>query len=139
MVKKDQEILHSGKIVDMTPETFLVEIESESACASCHAASLCGLSESKKKIVEVPAQLGFEPGEEVWVIMKRSLGMKAVTIAYVIPLIVLVVGLFAGLMGGLPEVVAGISAICAVALYYLIIYLRRDKLYNDYTFYIKKK
>ena len=63
-------IRHTGKIVDFTPEKISVEIISEAACASCHAAQFCGMSESKKKIVEVPAQLGFEPGEEVWVIMK---------------------------------------------------------------------
>ncbi|MBP5571339.1 MAG: SoxR reducing system RseC family protein [Bacteroidales bacterium] len=135
----DNEIIHHGRIVDMTPETFLVEIITESACATCHAASLCGMSEAKKKIVEVPAKLGFEPGEEVWVVMKKTMGMKAVTIAYVFPLLVLVVLLFACILGGLPEIVAGITAIAGVGLYYFLIYLMRDRLYNDSTFYIKKK
>ena len=136
---KDQEIFHSGKIVDITPETISVEIISESACASCHAASLCGLSESKKKIVEVPAALGYEPGEEVWVIMKKTMGLKAVTVGYVLPLAVLMAVLLACIFCGVSELTSGLTAIAAVALYYLVVYIFRDKLRNDYTFYIKKK
>ena len=132
-------IRHTGKIVGFTPETISVEIISEAACASCHAAQLCGMSESKKKIVEVPARLGFEPGEEVWVIMKRSMGTKAVTVGYVFPLIALVLVLIACLLAGLPELVAGIAGIMAVGIYYFMIWLLRDNLRNTYTFYIKKK
>ena len=132
-------IHHSGRIVDFTPEKISVEIISEAACASCHAAQFCGMSESKKKIIEVPAQLGFEPGEEVWVIMKRSMGTKAVTVGYVFPLIALVLVLLACLLAGLPELVAGITSIMAVGMYYFMIWLMRDKLRDTYTFYIKKK
>lgn len=135
----DQEIRHTGKIVDFTPEKISVEIISEAACASCHAAQLCGMSESKTKIVEVPAQLGYEPGEEVWVIMKKSMGTKAVTVGYVFPLIALVLVLLASLLAGLSELVTGLAAILAVGIYYFIIWLLRDKLKNTYTFYIKKK
>ena len=123
----------------MTPDTFSVEIISESACASCHAASLCSLSESKKKIVEVPAQLGFEPGEEVWVVMKKSMGIKAVTLGYVFPLAVLIGALLGFIVAGANEITAGLLAIGAVAVYYIVLWLRRDKLRNEYTFYIKKK
>ena len=132
-------IRHTGKIVDFTPETISVEIISEAACASCHAAQLCGMSESKTKIVDVPAQLGYEPGEEVWVIMKKSMGVKAVTVGYVLPLVVLVVVLLACLLAGASELVSGLSAIGAVGVYYLVIWLFRNKLRNTYTFYIKKK
>ena len=134
-----EEIRHTGKIVDFTPETIKVEIISEAACASCHAAQLCGMSESKTKIIEVPAQLGYEPGDEVWVIMKKSMGTKAVTVGYVLPLLVLVVVLLTCLVAGVSELVSGLAAIGAVCLYYFVIWLLRDKLRNTYTFYIKKK
>ena len=139
MVKKEEEILHSGRIVEMTPQTISVEIISESACASCHAASLCRMSESKTTIVEGPAQLGYEPGEEVWVIMKKSMGIKAVTLGYVFPLAILVGVLMGCLVSGANEITSGLLAIGAVAVYYIVLWLRRDKLRNEYTFYIKKK
>lgn len=134
-----EEIRHSGRITDITPEIITVEIISESACASCHAAQLCGMSGSRKKLVEVPAEPGYEPGEEVWVNMKRTMGTKAVTVAYVIPLAVLMAVLLVCIFIGLPEIWSGLSAIGAVGLYYIAIYLLRNKLKTDYTFYIKKK
>ena len=40
----DEEIRHSGKIVDINPSTIVVEIIAEEACGSCSAACLCGMS-----------------------------------------------------------------------------------------------
>ena len=47
-------ISHRGRVVEITPEMTSVEIISESACASCHAKGLCGLGESKSKLVQLP-------------------------------------------------------------------------------------
>lgn len=135
----EKEISHSGKIVEITPQQIVVEIVSESACASCHASALCGMAEIQHKRIELPAQLGYSPGEEVWVNLKRTMGMKAVWIAYVLPLVVLVAGIL--IMGalGAGELVCGLASLGLVAVYYLIVFLFRNKLKNEYTFYIKKK
>ena len=135
----EEEIRHSGKVVEITPSQITVEIISESACSSCHAASMCGMSEIKKKHVSVPAALGYEVGDEVWVNLKRSMGMKAVWIAYVLPLVLLVVDILAVSALGAGELACGASALAVIALYYLIIYLLRGRLKNEYIFYIKKK
>lgn len=134
------DISHSGKITEITPEVITVEIVSESACSSCHAASLCSLSESEKKMVQVPFDFReWSLGEEVDVCLKKSMGYKAVWISYVAPLIIL----FAVILGcgaaGIGELFGGLAGIGAVALYYFVIFLFRDKLRNEYTFYINKK
>ncbi len=133
------EIRHSGKIIDITPSEIIVEIVSKSACSSCHAASLCGMSEMEKKRIEVPATMGYEIGEEVWVNLKRSMGMKAVWIAYVLPLFLLIADILILSATGASELLCGLSAIGVIAIYYLGVYLLRNKLKNEYTFYIKKK
>ena len=135
----EEEISHSGRVVEITPSEIIVEIVSESACSSCHAAAMCGMSEMKKKRISVPASSGYETGDEVWVNLKRSMGMKAVWVAYACPLILLVAVILAASAAGAGEVVCGLSALLAVALYYLTIYLLRGRLKNEYTFYIKKK
>lgn len=134
-----EEISHSGRIVKIDSELITVEIVSESACASCHAAALCGMAEAKSKLVEVPSELGYSVGEEVWINMKKTMGMKAVAVAYVYPLFVLVAALLICIATGVGELSSGLAAIGAVALYYCVIYLLRGKLKNEYTFYIKKK
>ena len=140
MSSAPKEISHSGRIVEITPSFTTVEILSESACSTCHAAGLCGVSESKTKAVQVPTTLGgWSVGQEVDVVLKRSMGHKAVWIAYVGPLLVLVAVMLAGLGLGLSEPLAGLLGIGAVAVYYLVVWLLRDSLRKEYTFYIKEK
>ncbi len=135
-----REISHEGRIVEINPSFTTVEIVSSSACSSCHAAGLCGISESKTKAIQVPTTLGnWEVGQTVDVILKRSMGHKAVWIAYVIPLLVLLAVLLLLLKAGASEPVSGLGGIAAVALYYFVIWLLRDSLRKDYSFYIKAK
>lgn len=131
------EISHKGKIVSVTRECTQVEIISESACASCHASSLCGMSEAKKKVVEVATKEGFVTGQDVTVVMKESMGQKAVMIAYIGPLVVFVAVLMTLLGLGVNELASGLAGIGAGALYYLIVWLMRDKLAKGYRFEIK--
>ena len=133
-------VTHSGRITAITPEKITVEIISESACSACHASGLCGLSESKKKEVEVPFTFGdWSVGKEVEVNLKKTMGLKAVWLGYVIPLAVLLAVLLGASAAGVAELACGLVAIASVAVYYLIIYLFRDKLRNEYSFYIKEK
>ena len=136
-----ESVSHKGRIIGLTPKTTSVEIISESACSSCHAKGLCGMSEHSSKVIEVPSDpfVIYGLGEEVNVVLKASMGHKAVFIAYVGPLIVLTAVLL-GLLGlGVAELVAGVSAFAAIAVYYLFIWLLRDRLKSEYVFKIEKQ
>ena len=135
-----QEIAHKGRVKSVTPEWTVVEIVSESACASCHAAALCGMSEGKVKDVQVPTRGwdSFEPGQEVSVVLKASMGHKAVWIAYVAPLLVMLAALLASLSLGCGELAAGLVAIGATALYYIGVWMMRRRLQNEYVFEIRE-
>ncbi|MBR4134498.1 MAG: SoxR reducing system RseC family protein [Bacteroidales bacterium] len=133
-------VSHRGKVVQVTPESTTVEIISSSACSACHASGVCGMSEYTKKAVEVPTRAweNFTPGEEVNVVLKASMGHKAVWLAYVLPLLVLVAVLMGTLALGAGELTAGLGAIAGVALYYLFLWLFRDRLRNEYVFTIER-
>lgn len=139
MSKSD--ISHEGRIVEITPEFTTVEILSVSACASCSAKSLCGLSETATKAVSVPTNpySDYKVGDEVLVMMKKTLGFKAVWISYVIPLLILMILILSlsPVIGH--EIWTALISIAAVAVYYLGIYLFRDRLANDCVFYLKAK
>lgn len=134
-----EEVNHKGRIVRITPQTTTVAIEQHAACSQCHAAGLCGMADVAEKAIEVPTDpyARYGVGDEVEVVLKASMGMKAVWLAYFIPLLVLlaVVLLLSALHVG--EVVTGVCALVAVCLYYLLLYLFRDKLKNEYIFTIK--
>ncbi|MGN1046273.1 MAG: SoxR reducing system RseC family protein [Candidatus Cryptobacteroides sp.] len=139
MAKDD--ISHTGKIIEITPEFTTVEIVSSSACSSCHAKGLCGMSEDKVKTIMIPTDpyASYSAGDEVNVLLKKTMGLKAVWISYVIPLAILMILILSLSAVTVHEVYAGLGAVAGVALYYLGIYLLRDKLSKDFVFYIKEK
>ena len=135
------EIAHTGRIVEITPDFTTVEIIASSACGSCHAKSLCGMSEDQEKVIMVPTN-GFDDykvGDQVQVLTKMTMGLKAVWISYVIPLAVLMI-LILSLSAVLDnEFLCGLLSIAGVAVYYFGIWLFKDRLSNEFVFYIRKQ
>ena len=131
--------MHTGQVVSMTPQTTTVRIVSHSACSECHAAGPRGLSAYTEKAIEVPTapSATYGVGDEVNVVLKATMGLKAVWLAYFLPLVVLL-GVALGLIAlGVGEVAAGLAGLGAVALYYGILWLLRDRLRNEYIFTIQ--
>lgn len=137
-MSSSSEITHKGRIVGITPALTVVEIVSEPACSACHAKGLCGVSESKTRTVTVPtvAGRGFGVGDDVTVSLKASMGHKAVWLAYVAPLAVMVAVLLGSIGAGAGELAAGLFSLVAVAVYYFALWLLRDRLKNEYIFNI---
>lgn len=139
-MSSDKCISHRGRVIEITPEVTRVEIVSESACSACHAKGLCSIADSKSKIIELRTS-GWDTwkvGDEVNVQLKASMGHKAVWIAYMIPLLVLMLVLSVLTSVGVGELYSGLGAIAAVGLYYFVIWLFRSKLQNEYIFNIKQ-
>ena len=138
MAKKN-EITHPGRIVEITPDFTTVEITVSSACSSCHAKGLCGMSEDEDKIIMVPT----DPytlravGDEVTVKTKMTMGLKAVWISYVIPLAVLMILILSLSAVIESEALRALAAIGGVGVYYFFIWLFRERLANEFVFYIK--
>lgn len=135
-----QDVSHKGRIVRITPQTTTVAIEQHGACGSCHAAGLCGMAEATEKAVELPTNpyANYVVGDQVEVVLKASMGMKAVWLAYCIPLVVLLAVILVLFSLGAGEVVSGLSGIGAVGIYYFLLWLFRDRLRNEYVFTIKE-
>lgn len=137
------EIKHKAKVLEMTPDFTTVEIVVSSACSECHAKGLCGISEEEQKVISLPTDpyATYNVGDEVELCTKRTMGMKAVWISYVIPLMVLMIlilslsKVFAAYEQS--EVIAGLGALAGVAVYYFVIWLLRGRLNNEFVFYIK--
>ena len=138
MAKKN-EIIHDGKIIEITPDFTSVEIVSSSACSSCHAKGLGGMSEEHEKVIMVPTDpySEYAVGDDVKVATKMTMGLKAVWISYVIPLAILMILILSlsSVIGN--EFLMGGVAIAGVAVYYFFIWLFRDRLSDQFEFYIK--
>lgn len=135
-----ESISHKGKIVKMTPQATTVAILSSSACGECHAAGLCSVAEMAGKSIEVAPDpyARYQVGDEVEVLLKASMGFKAVWLAYCIPAVLLLAVVLGLLALGAGEVAASIAGLGAVALYYLLLWVFRGRLQNEYVFTIKR-
>lgn len=135
-----ESISHKGKIVKITPQVTTVAFVQHGACSQCHAAGLCSMGEATEKVVELPTDPynKRKVGDEVEVLLKASMGFKAVYLAYLIPLIILLAAILGLMSLGVGEVVAGLSGIAAVGIYYLLLWLFRGKLQTEYVFTIKR-
>ena len=139
MARKN-EISHQGRIIEINPDYTTVQILVSSACSECHAKALCGMSEAEEKVIMVATDpyTVHEVGDEVTVMTKMTMGLKAVWISYVIPLAVLMI-LILSLSSILDsELLCGVFSIMGVALYYFGIWLFRGRLSNEFVFYIRE-
>ena len=138
MAKKNV-IAHTGRILEITPDFTSVQITVSSACSACHAKGLCGVSEEEEKVIMLPTDpyADYNVGDEVKVMTKMSMGLKAVWISYVIPLAVLMI-LILSLSSVIDnELILGLLSIAGVVLYYLVIWIFRDRLSDEFVFYIE--
>lgn len=125
--------------MSITPQVTTVSILQHAACGECHAAGICGMGDMAEKLVEVPTDpyANHSAGDEVEVLLKASMGLKAVWLCYAIPLVILLGTVVGLLSSGMEEAAAGLIGLAAIGLYYLLLYLFRNRLKNEYIFTIQ--
>jgi sigma-E factor negative regulatory protein RseC len=129
----------SGIVSEITADSIAVNIISVSACSECRAKAMCSAFEQSEKTVFVPnAGQDVQCGDKVNVMMKISMGMKAVLLAYFMPVIIVVAMLLFLLEAGTEELYAGIISLVSLVGYYFVIYLFRERLKKQFDFYIEK-
>ena len=135
-------IKHAGEVIGVEGNKVIVRMSVNSACSGCHAKAVCGVNESKDKIVEVVtlAASEYAVGDSVEVALRqRSMGVTSVMLAYVIPFFVLSLLLYGvSALGGSDEI-AALSALAGVGLYYIGLWLVRDRVRNKIEFTITKQ
>ena len=93
----------------------------------------------------------YKVGDTVEVMVQQKMGWKAVVLAYLLPFFVMLAVMFIGngLLGdgatGLlgdeakREAVLGTVALCAMAVYYLVLGMFKDKLQKEFSFTARKR
>lgn len=134
-------IEHNGVIISqIADDKFLVKIEQQSACASCHAAKLCTAAESKEKLIEaLSTDTTLRTGDNVVVYGRTSLGYKALTLSVVIPLVISLLTLLIVSHFTHNEAVGGMAALAILIPYYIILACFRKKMQQVFLFHIHKR
>ena len=133
------EVSHMGLVEKVEGDKATVRILSVSACSTCKAKGACSITEMKEKLVEVhlKAHQEVKTGDNVNVAMGQKQGDKAVVLAYALPIIIFIGLLLLATNLQRSELVAGLTALGGVALYFLILHLFKSKIEGHFMFYIK--
>lgn len=135
----NQTIDHLGIVDTVSDNLATVKINSQSACAACHAKGACSAADQTEKILSVnPGTLEVKIGETVKVLISKKTGLHAVAIGYVYPFLLLMVVLIALTIAGINELHAGLFAMLSLAPYYLLVFLLRERIRNAFTFKLEK-
>ncbi|MCQ2370225.1 MAG: SoxR reducing system RseC family protein [Paludibacteraceae bacterium] len=134
-------MLHSGTVTGKKGNVLSIDIIRQEACAHCNASSACRVLNGKHNCLEIECKNAsdFNIGDIVTVEISESTGHKAVFIAYVLPLILLVIALATAILCGVSEAVAALIALCVTIFYYLIIYFFRNKIKESKRFEFRVK
>ncbi|MBT8302437.1 MAG: SoxR reducing system RseC family protein [Maribacter sp.] len=131
-------VRHDGVISKISNNIVTVALKGNINCDACNAKAICGASESNAKEIEVQhvsQPLGLN--ENVTVLLKKSLALRAVFLAYVFPFIVLL-GTLLIASYYYEEWIAGLLALAVLIPYFAILYALRNSFKKEFKVSILK-
>lgn len=135
-------VRHPATVIstDTAKGTVRVSIDNEEECHACPAARLCAAGKGDRQPIEVfdPRPSRFQPGEKVSVVGTETIHRKAIMTATVIPCLILVGVMTAVYAATRSQGLAAGCGIGTMALFFLLLYLGRNKLAHEFTFTINK-
>jgi len=98
------------------------------------------MAESKEKIIEaaIPDGQSFQVGDRVEVSIRERTGYFAVMIAFLVPVVLMILLLVTGRMMKWPDWISGMLALGGVLIYFPILHLMRSGISRRIHFYIRK-
>ena len=114
-----------GIVIKKQEDKLVVKIEQKSTCSSCHARGACTSLDKKDKEIEIKSKdtANYNIGDEVIITISTKLGMKAVFIAFVLPLILIVVALFLSIkLFTLSQSISALISLLVLSAYYFFLY-----------------
>ena len=135
----EKRIEHEGTVSSICGNSMTVRIVAASACGGCAAQSCCMPSGNRDIDIRVDGFSGdFVSGERVRVIMRQSLGLRALCIGYLAPLAVVLTILPVVYVITGNELASGLLALFSLVPYYFILKLLNRKISKTFGFTVQK-
>ncbi len=131
-------ISHAGIVEEVGQGVVRVRITQQSACSTCKVASACHASDSKEKIIDIygAGSEQYHKGDAVVVSTDGSVGRRAVVLAYVLPLLMLVAGIVAGKAITGSDAWGALAGLAILIPYFAVLFLMRHKVRSSLRFSI---
>lgn len=125
----DSKTTHIGVIDSIKVNKMVVRVVQTSSCASCLMASHCHSVESRDKLIDVETNTSdFKIGDQVRVVIDSAIGYRALLLAMVLPLILLVGTITSVRLIGCSELFAALCGLGILLPYYMALRLMRSKI-----------
>ena len=134
-------VQHRGIVERIVGDIVYVSVEQQSACAACHAKGIC-TEQGAKRTIEVRSDHAsqYNVGDRVIVaLLNNAMGFSSIIWGYMLPLVVLIIGLLLCKAIGLGDGPSAVISIVAVAIYYGAMYIFRNKIEKKIQFTIIKE
>ncbi|MCH3923597.1 MAG: SoxR reducing system RseC family protein [Bacteroidales bacterium] len=130
-----------GIITSIVEKQIIVRIQKREACSSCAVKSACEKTSTKGKdilVIEKNPEL-YTVGEKVTVKIPEKKAMKAVMIAFVYPMLLIILSIsLTSSVFHLSDPLIALFAVIIILIYYSILYLLRDKSFFNFNISIEK-
>ncbi len=134
----NKSVLHEGVVTKITDDVVTISLKGNINCEGCKAKMACGTSESSDKEIEVFNDFSnLQLHENVAVALNKSLGLRAVFFAYILPFIIMFLVLIIS-STLVKEWIAGVLSILVLIPYYTILSLMKNSFKETFKFSILK-
>ena len=139
-MKQPHQIEHKGTVALIGRNFVRVDIEVMEACGACASRKACAMGQgtTREIMVYTDEAVKYSVGEEVNVSARQTMGLMAVLLCYVVPLVVLVAALAVAVALGCAEGLAALISLGVTALYYLLLALMQKRISRRVVFTINK-
>lgn len=134
---------HTGRIENINGPSRLLRVrlsDDGHDCGGCPAAKLCGAS-SGAQFIDVPVKsvVGYEIGDKVRLRGTERMHRRAIMLATVFPCIALIAIMVLIYVLTYSQVWAALGGIAAMLIFYLCLYLARNKVEHEFGFEVQKE
>lgn len=137
---KAEQIVHLGKVLSVDSSVGSIEIllEDGGDCGSCPAAKLCNHGPKSENKVVVMSDDTFEVGEKVRVVGTEMMHRKAIVLALVCPCLLLIATMVMVYLLTLDESVAALSGLGLMLVFFIVLYVYRNRIAREFVFRVEK-
>ena len=137
---KAEQIMHLGKVLSVDSSVGSVEIllEDGGHCGSCPAAKSCNHGPKSENKVVVMSDDAFEVGEKVRVVGTEMMHRKAIVLALLCPCLLLIATMVMVYLLTLDESVAALSGLGLMLVFFIVLYVCRNRIAREFVFRVEK-
>jgi len=131
-------IEHNAIVTDINIKGVKVQLIDSVHCHSCSLKSACGSNSGTSELFVKIHNTDLKLHDTVKIILQQSLGFKALFYAYLLPFLILVLGMLLSMQLNFNDLQVGLSMLVSVLVYYLVLYGFKNKLESKFQIDIIK-